>query len=900
MQYAPARQLILDLLRDQKKVKNRTLIEAIGEDLPLFREIRDDLIFEGLAEDFKEVGLVYAAQPTTVPTQAATTAPYDIFFSYAHKDNQAGKIDEIVSQIKAKHRAFSRDHLRIFFDREGIQTMDDWEHNILRALKTCKVMVAVLTPHYFASPYCRREWERFLELEMDYALDGQAIAPLYVLTFPEFEKNPEDILEHGPKDLKRRQYEDLRPWWEEGMQALQAEVIEERFALLEQQCYDRIQKASRHISSHTTIPPHNPKFVGRREELRHLREQLAMRHTGTLVVLQGLAGMGKSALAFEYAHLFGDEYPGGRYLVQAANQQDLKTAIIGLAEAKGVPLTDEERKNPEQAYRKVRAAFEQGEASLILFDNVDDAALLAPSQVAYLLPAADHVHVMATTRLPAGQFSGVEVIAVQELPEENALRLLEQHRPFDEATKAAAQEIVQLLQGYTLAVEVVGVFLWKNPEISYPQYLEQLQQMDIQTLDISGSQDEVQLSRHQEKVISQLLAPTLAQLSETEQQVIQYAALLPPDQVALPWLKDLAAGGKENSWQAEGILDPWQRLVRRLKGLGIFTQTQEANIVRMHRVLQAVIRNHWNLEAQQQPLSAYVKQQASRMVKQWYDREQQWNVAPLMSYCEDKLLKKSAEGVDLANYIFQLPQQLGRYGEAYQLMQKAIQVAETMYQPPHPCLGAICSYTATIELDLGNYVAAKKWTLKAIKENIEKICQAPHPSLGTTYSNLAIIEKYLGNYAAARDWMLKAITENDEKVYQPPHPILDRSYSNLALIEQALGNYAEAKKWMLKAIHENMEKIYQAPHPTLGRHYSNLAMIEKDLRNYKAAKQWMIKAITENDEQVYQPPHPQLGISYSNLAIIEQALGSHIAARDWMLKAIEEKMRKYTSLPTLT
>ena len=66
-------------------------------------------------------------------------------------------------------------------------------------------------------------------------------------------------------------------------------------------------------------------------------------------------------------------------MVQAANQQDLKTAIIGLAEDRGVGLTEEERKDPEQAYRKVRAAFEQGEASLILFDNVDHAALLAPN-----------------------------------------------------------------------------------------------------------------------------------------------------------------------------------------------------------------------------------------------------------------------------------------------------------------------------------------------------------------------------------------------------------------------------------------------------------------------------------------------------------------------------------------
>ena len=802
MQYASARQAILDLLRNKKKVKNRELLEAIGDNQVLFREVRDDLIFEELAEDFKEVGLVLLEQAVVSTPKASQSLSYDIFFSYSHKDNQHGKIDEVVNQIKAQHRAFSRDHLRIFYDREGIRSMDDWEHQILQALKNCKVMIALLTPNYFASDYCRKEWQRFVELEMDYALDGQAIAPLYVITFSAFEKSLGEIVENWPKDLKRRQYVDMRFWWEEGKQAMQKEVIEERFAHLEQQCYDRIQKASRYISSYTTIPPHNPKFVGRREELRQIRESLSMGHTGTLVVLQGLAGMGKSALAFEYAHLFGTGYPGGRFLVQGAHQHDLKTAFSRLADDKGVLLSDDERKDPELVYRKVRAAFEKGEASLILFDNVDHEELLALEQVASILPAADHLHIMATTRLGVEQFSGACVISVQELPEESSLRLLEHHRPFiDEAALAAAKSIVQLLQGYTLAIEVVGVYLWKNPEISYQQYLEQLEQLDLQTLDKSGSQEEVQLSRHREKIVSRILAPTLEQLSKPEQQVVQYAALLPSDQISLPWLKELVAKENQVGWKADGALFPWERLVRKLKGLGIFTETNEPNVVRMHRIFQAVVSGKWLLTEQQGQLSTYVFQKAEDIVGLWYLNEHQWNIAPLMSYCEGKLQDNSVEGTQLVDFVFQLLKALGRFTEASYLLNKGRLVAESWYQSPHPELSIRYSNLATIEQDLGNFQAAKAWMLKAIEENDEKIYQPPHPKLGTSYSILATIEQNLGNFQAAKAWMLKAIEENDEKIYQPPHPKLGIRYYHLGHIDYALNNIEAARYYMELSYH---------------------------------------------------------------------------------------------------
>jgi hypothetical protein len=41
----------------------------------------------------------------------------------------------------------------VFFDVKEIRTMDDWESRIKLGLRQSKMMVAVLSPAYFASEY---------------------------------------------------------------------------------------------------------------------------------------------------------------------------------------------------------------------------------------------------------------------------------------------------------------------------------------------------------------------------------------------------------------------------------------------------------------------------------------------------------------------------------------------------------------------------------------------------------------------------------------------------------------------------------------------------------------------------------------------------------------------------
>src|SRR5262249_16906913 len=137
-------------------------------------------------------------------------------------------------------------------------------------------------------PYCRKEWELYLENELARALPGEGVAPIYVITVPGFEDGAAAALDRWLDNLRRRQYVDLRPWFPEGAEALRRDEVGRRVELLEQQIADRLERADRVAASPTTVSPHNPSFVGRVEELRRLREDLALGRVGVVTAVHGI------------------------------------------------------------------------------------------------------------------------------------------------------------------------------------------------------------------------------------------------------------------------------------------------------------------------------------------------------------------------------------------------------------------------------------------------------------------------------------------------------------------------------------------------------------------------------------------------------------------------------------
>ncbi len=104
-----------------------------------------------------------------------------------------------------------------------------------------------------------------------------------------------------------------------------------------------------------------------------------------------------------------------------------------------------------------------------------------------------------------------------------------------------------------------------------------------------------------EKRLQAVLGPTLAALKPEERRAMEYAALLPPDNVPLPWLKTLVTNDFPALETADKWGDPWLMLVDRLVRLGLFTRVQEETTstrqIRVHRLVQQVIQREMPADA---------------------------------------------------------------------------------------------------------------------------------------------------------------------------------------------------------------------------------------------------------------------------------------------------------------
>src|SRR5262245_50842790 len=120
------------------------------------------------------------------------TDDFELFVSYAQSDNRGeyeGVVSTIVEGLQAAYERLTHTRLRAFFDRVSIQSMDDWEAQILKAISRSRVMLAVLSPAYFASTFCRREWEAYVQTELERALPGEGIAPIYIVSHSDIDRD---------------------------------------------------------------------------------------------------------------------------------------------------------------------------------------------------------------------------------------------------------------------------------------------------------------------------------------------------------------------------------------------------------------------------------------------------------------------------------------------------------------------------------------------------------------------------------------------------------------------------------------------------------------------------------------------------------------------------------------
>lgn len=207
------------------------------------------------------------------------------------------------------------------------------------------------------------------------------------------------------------------------------------------------------------LPQGVPDFVGRRHELDRLLASIDGTE-GSVLLIDGMAGVGKTTLALHAAHLVADRYPDGAVYLDLHGHSHSRDAIdpsaaLGtLLRAIGRP-GDQIPEGAEERERAWREELAQRRA-LLLLDNVRDSGQLRP-----LLPSGVGCLVLATSRRRLSGVDGAGTLSLETMPNPDALALLAASAGGSggavlDPTDPAAGEVVELCGALPVALRLAG------------------------------------------------------------------------------------------------------------------------------------------------------------------------------------------------------------------------------------------------------------------------------------------------------------------------------------------------------------------------------------------------------------------------------------------------------------
>jgi tetratricopeptide (TPR) repeat protein len=831
--------------------------------------------------------------------------PYDLFVSYSRRDNRLARVTQLVDRIKVDFFSFAGRRLEVFLDLNDIQGMDDWQQKIRQSLRESQLFLAVLSPNYLASPYCRWEWEDYVRYEAMRQCLSRGIAPVYFASLPDATARKSDqALARWIDEIEKRQAWDLRSWHEAGEPALLQADTRNTLEQLQISFGERLERLESARRSPDNLIKHNPAFVGRVRELTELRNALVLNKLGVVgarerqepgrAIVQGLGGMGKTELALAYAHAFAWDYPGGRWQVGCEHIGDLRAALLQLAGPLEFEFTDDENKSLALGFERVLRELNRRERCLLLLDNVSDTSIFEPEHLDRL-PRDRRVDLIATTRLTPhnipGSAQAQTFIAVDELPEEDALGLMRGHQsdsrfPNPEQDDQA-RAIVKLLGGFTLAVETAAIYLGRQaPHFAMGDYAARLR-LELLPESEATAADPAVAVRHREKLLERTLAVTFETLSAEQVVVLTLAALLPAEQIALPWLRYV---GSEiftilKPTSKPGGDDTWQHLVDSLLSLRLLQTGSDVHVVRMHRLVQELtIKGAIEAVPIVEPaFLEHIKSRADFLVEAWVHHEHRWELEPLAACAWQFMERGSRDGPYLANQAFHPLYSLGRLGEAEALIRRVIEIDEKRLGENHPDLASAVNNLGQLLQYINRLSEAEPLMRRALAID-EQSFGPNHPNVGRDLNNLATLLQTTNRLSEAEALMRRGLAI-DELNYGADHPMFATHLNNLASLFLDTNRLAEAEPLMRRVL-EILETSFGRDHPDVGRALNNLAHLLRSTNRLAKAEPLMHRVV-EIFEKSFGAAHPNVAVALDNLAQLLKSTNRLAEAEPLIRRALD-------------
>ena len=313
------------------------------------------------------------------------------------------------------------------------------------------------------------------------------------------------------------------------------------------------------------LPADNRLFTGRADELARLLELARLAPTGNdagMVVvsaLDGLGGVGKTALAVRAAHLLRSRFPDGQlFLDLLGHTPGLEPLTVGEALDRLLRALGSEPEDIPPDLGK-RAAYYRhllaGTRTLIILDNAADAA-----QVRALLPSEPGCLALITSRRRLTGLDEAAALSLDVLPAAYAAELLLKAAGPGRvaADQPGLDELIELCGCLPLAIRIVGARLRHHRSLAFEDLLSDLRdesaRLTLLEVEGEGADDEEQDGGRYG--LPAVFSSSYEALPEAEQRMFRLLSLVPGSDFEAYAAAGLAAVGlREAERLLESLLD---------------------------------------------------------------------------------------------------------------------------------------------------------------------------------------------------------------------------------------------------------------------------------------------------------------------------------------------------------
>jgi tetratricopeptide (TPR) repeat protein len=330
------------------------------------------------------------------------------------------------------------------------------------------------------------------------------------------------------------------------------------------------------------VPPRNKNFTGRAPILEQLRKRVTSKVTAVLPseeslpqALQGLGGVGKTAVAIEYAWRYRTEYDLVCW-IRADQMPLVRSSLAGLAAALGLTPS---ASGMDLTTAEVLDALRRGEPYerwLLIFDNADE-----PTELLPFIPSGPG-DVLITSRNHRWQ-PIVDAVPLDVFDRGESVQFLVKRVP-GRLTEDDAKRLADALGDLPLALEQAGAVLFEG-RMAVDEYLRLLREATARILEQGASPDYPTSMT----AAWQISVARLRQQSPRALELLRCCAFLGPE----PIPSEVFKFGSQQSQTGVGslIADPIE-LSTAFSALGRFALVRmDGPYITVHRLIQALLRD---------------------------------------------------------------------------------------------------------------------------------------------------------------------------------------------------------------------------------------------------------------------------------------------------------------------